>query len=84
MCVCAGEQKGFTALHIAAKYGTVRVVRVMLKHGADVNVVGKNGLSPLHVAAHYNHAPTVTLLLTSKANPHATAKVCTPLPLLPV
>jgi len=47
----------------------------MVKKGADVNVVGKNGLTPLHVASHYNHSPMVTLLLTSKASPHNTAKV---------
>jgi len=70
-------QKGFTALHISAKYGTVRVARVMMKKGADVNVVGKNGLTPLHVASHYNHSAMVTLLLTGKASPHSTAKVST-------
>jgi len=69
------EQKGFTALHISAKYGTVRVARVMIKMGADVNIAGKNGLTPLHVASHYNHPAMVTLLLTSKASPHSTAKV---------
>jgi len=50
----------------------------MIKKGADVNVVGKNGLTPLHVASHYNHSPMVTLLLTSKASPHSTAKVLYP------
>jgi len=68
-------QKGFTALHISAKYGTVRVARVMIKKGTDVNVAGKNGLTPLHVAAHYNHPAMVTLLLASKASPHSSAKV---------
>jgi len=69
------EQKGFTALHISAKYGTVRVARIMIKKGADVSIAGKNGLTPLHVAAHYNHSAMVTLLLASKASPHSVAKV---------
>ena len=47
----------------------------MIKAGADVNIAGKNGLSPLHVASHYNHPAMVTLLLTSKASPHSMAKV---------
>ena len=49
----------------------------MIKKGADVNIAGKNGLTPLHVASHYNHPAMVTLLLKSKASPHCMAKVTT-------
>jgi ankyrin len=68
-------QKGFTALHIAAKYGCIRVANVLLKKNANPNVEGKNGLTPLHVAAHYNHPSMVKLLLDQRASPHSTAKV---------
>jgi len=68
-------QKGFTALHIAAKYGSLRVANVLLKKNANPNVDGKNGLTPLHVAAHYNHPAMVKLLLDQRANPHSVAKV---------
>jgi len=75
VCLCVCTQKGFTALHISAKYGMVRVARVIIKKGADVNVAGKNGLTPLHVASHYNHPAMVQLLLASRASPHSVAKV---------
>jgi ankyrin len=68
-------QKGFTPLHIAAKYGHMKVARQLLAKDADPNVQGKNGLTPLHVATHYNNVNVALLLLESKASPHVTAKV---------
>lgn len=68
-------QKGFTPLHIAAKYGNIKVVQLLLQKEADPNVQGKNGLTPLHVATHYNHVNVALLLLENGASPHCTAKV---------
>ena len=69
------SQKGFTPLHIAAKYGNIKVVQLLLQKDADPNVQGKNGLTPLHVATHYNHVNVALLLLENGASPHNTAKV---------
>lgn len=74
--LCVFLQKGFTALHIAAKYGCIRVANVLLKKGANPNIDGKNGLTPLHVATHYNHPTMVKLLLDQRASAHSVAKVC--------
>ena len=68
-------QKGFTPLHIAAKYGNIKVARLLLQKEADPNVQGKNGLTPLHVATHYNNVNVALLLLENGASPHCTAKV---------
>jgi ankyrin len=68
-------QKGFTPLHIAAKYGQLKVAKLLLQKDANPDVQGKNGLTPLHVATHYNHVSVALLLLNSKASPHSTAKV---------
>ena len=68
-------QKGFTPLHIAAKYGQIKVARLLLQKDANPDVQGKNGLTPLHVATHYNHVSVALLLLDHKASPHSTAKV---------
>lgn len=68
-------QKGFTPLHIAAKYGNIKVARLLLQKDADPNVQGKNGLTPLHVATHYNNVNVALLLLENGASPHCTAKV---------
>ena len=69
------QQKGFTPLHIAAKYGNVPITNILLQKGANPNVEGKNGLTPLHVATHYNNIEVAQLLLSKKGNPLATAKV---------
>lgn len=39
--------KGKTALHCAAKAGFVRVMEVLISHGADVNAADNNGETPL-------------------------------------
>jgi ankyrin repeat protein len=70
-------QKGFTPLHIAAKYGNIKVARLLLQKDANPDCQGKNGLTPLHVATHYNHVNVALLLLDNKASPHSTAKVST-------
>jgi len=76
MCIiCFLQQKGFTPLHIAAKYGNVPITKILLQKGANPNVEGKNGLTPLHVATHYNNVDVAQLLLSKKGNPLATAKV---------
>ena len=72
--VCV-QQKGFTPLHIAAKYGNVPISKILLSKGASPNAEGKNGLTPLHVATHYNSVEVAQLLMEHKANPHAAAKV---------
>ena len=74
-CCVLSLQKGLTPLHIAAKYGHIKVARLLLQKGADSNVQGKNGLTPLHVATHYNHVNVALLLLEHGASPHSTAKV---------
>jgi len=75
-CVVCKQQKGFTPLHIAAKYGNVPISKILLSNGASPNAEGKNGLTPLHVATHYNSVEVAQLLTENKANPHAAAKVC--------
>jgi len=68
-------QKGFSALHIAAKYGNAEMVRLLLERNVDVNTLGKHHLTPLHVAAHYKHPNVAALLLDNHADAHHVAKV---------
>ena len=46
----AGDQNGDTALHVAAKYGHVNVLELMLSRGADITARNKQMLTCLDVA----------------------------------
>lgn len=59
-----------TPLYFAAQNGHIEIVALLIKHGADVNAVSKNG-TPLHIAARRNRAEIVSLLLENGASPNA-------------
>lgn len=41
----ASTKKGFQPLHLAAKYGHMKVAELLLQKGAPVDAQGKNGVS---------------------------------------
>ena len=49
------DNKGWTALHYAARYGPVTVIDDLLVNGADLNAQDANGWTPLHVAAEHRY-----------------------------
>ena len=48
-------QNGETALHIAARYGQLKMITALLAEGADPTWQSKSGETPLHVAVRYCH-----------------------------
>lgn len=46
----ANTRTGLTALHQAVLDGNFKAVRLLLKHGADVNKVDEDSWTPLHAA----------------------------------
>jgi ankyrin repeat protein len=72
--VRAFSSDGWTALHLAAAFGTPEAVRLLLQDGAPVGVISKNPQTnqPLHAALALGRNPeTVLLLLEAGAEPNA-------------
>jgi ankyrin repeat protein len=67
---------GFTPLHLAAFFGGVDAVRVLLEHGAEVDALSRNeqfapDATPLHSAAAARQVEIARLLLDAGAAPNA-------------
>uniref|UniRef100_A0A8D9B2T5 Ankyrin repeat domain-containing protein 27 n=1 Tax=Cacopsylla melanoneura TaxID=428564 RepID=A0A8D9B2T5_9HEMI len=62
------DDRGFTVLHVAALYGRIKVVDLVLELGADTNTQDLCGCSPLHYAATRGHQNVLLLLLHSGAS----------------
>lgn len=64
-CVLPHFQNGFTPLHIACKKNRIKVMELLLKHGASIQAVTevRNGLSMLVFAFPSNFIVTVLINL---------------------
>ena len=69
----AWSTDGFSALHLAAFFGRVAAVRLLLDRGSPVDRPSRNGMqvTPLHSAAAGHHAGIGALLLAAGADPNA-------------
>lgn len=63
--------RDLTPLHLAARYGQVKVAEILLKDKASLTAVNENGLTPLHIASKYNQATVLSLLLNAHADCNA-------------
>ncbi|KMZ60416.1 hypothetical protein ZOSMA_5G02840 [Zostera marina] len=54
---------GASALHIAADNGDIKIIKCLLKGGADPNIADEDGLKPIQVAALKNNQVVVKILL---------------------
>lgn len=64
-----GGVRGSTPLHVAATYGEVEVVKLLLAAGADPNERNGAGENGIQLAALGNHHETVRVLLGAGASP---------------
>ena len=72
--VAAFSPDGFTALHLAAFFGKAEVARLLLEHGAGVDVYTRNPFAnqPLHAAAAGRHIEVCRILIAAGADVNAT------------
>ena len=65
---------GKSALHVAAGYGNLETVRVLIDHGAKLDTPDRSGATPLHRAVASNHLDVAKLLIERGANKKAEDK----------
>ena len=45
------DQDGFTAMHFASFRGNIRVIKLLIKYGGDINALNNFGINVMHIAA---------------------------------
>ena len=73
----AGSRKdgGHTALHWASYHGHAKVVKYLLKSGAQVDAITRRGLTALHSASRRGHSPVIQVLVEAGADTAAQVMV---------
>ena len=67
---------GMTALHFAVEEGEEEVVKILIKHGADLEILDSNGHTPLHKAVvEQAGQECVKLLIKNGANINTTEPI---------
>ncbi|OQS03493.1 ankyrin repeat protein [Thraustotheca clavata] len=58
------DRKKQTPLHIAAQYGQVAAIKLLLQYSSDTHAIDKRGNTPLHLACRSNSFAAVKVLLS--------------------
>jgi len=71
--VAQRSHDGWTPLHLAAHFGRLETMRVLMDHGADVHARSSNDMNntPLHAAAAGGRTEAAAELLARRADPDA-------------
>lgn len=64
----AVNKTGWTPLHYAATGGNVKIIRLLLEHGAKLEARSPNGTTPLMMACRYGSEDAVNALLAAGAD----------------
>lgn len=65
----ARDAHGNSALMLAVANGNLEIVKMLLRAGAEVEVMNSDHRTPLLIAVHAGHEDVVALLLEAKADP---------------
>ena len=60
---------GDTPLHVAAVWGDVDAINLLIRNGAMINAIGENGYTPLHEAIGSDNTDAAKELIASGADP---------------
>ncbi|XP_072947468.1 scaffold protein ILK [Epargyreus clarus] len=63
-----GDDHGFSPLHWACKEGHMKIVEMLIRRGARINVTNMGDDTPLHLAAAHGHRAIVQLLLQNRVD----------------
>ena len=63
-----------TALHLAARYGKVKCIAELIKHGADLEAKDKDGTTPMALAVWRHHCEVIKALVKMGASKETTSK----------
>ncbi|KAJ8713265.1 hypothetical protein PYW07_013635 [Mythimna separata] len=63
-----GDDHHFSPLHWACKEGHLKIVEMLIRRGARINVTNMGDDTPLHLAAAHGHRPIVQLLLQNRVD----------------
>lgn len=62
------DDLGFAPLHAAAIFDRADVIRLLLKHGAEINAESASGTTPLHDACRFGSPEAIKVLIESGAD----------------
>ncbi|XP_057324869.1 ankyrin-3-like [Microplitis mediator] len=68
------DRSSNTLLHDAVRSGQLKVVRILVERGADVNASIRHGLTPLHVATEHGYLKIMDFLIRNGAHVNARCK----------
>lgn len=64
------DSEGDTAIHVACKFNRIKILKLLLKHGDNIEKMNSRGESPLLVALRWRNHDACVTLLQKKANPN--------------
>ncbi|OUM56902.1 hypothetical protein PIROE2DRAFT_24817, partial [Piromyces sp. E2] len=53
----------WASLHLASRNGHEKIVKVLVEHGADLNIVNNENSNPLHLASRNGYEKVVKVLV---------------------
>lgn len=59
------DKEGQTPLHIGAMKGDLKLVKLLVKNGADTKLANRDGWSALHIAAYGGHQDIILYLVAA-------------------